>query len=134
MLVKGFDFFNWRTMIFLRHKIYGHRWSSMVIDEHMVSGMFCPNMPRYQLRSPRYIGSLWLKIVRGMKAVVIFITAQIIMRNTILFIRGSIPQGHKHISTYSRGRQCSFISCLALLRAQVHPIRQWSRSTVDEIR
>jgi hypothetical protein len=55
------------------------------------------------------------------------------MTNTILFIRGSIHQGHQRFSVLSRGRQCSFMSLFALLYAQVHPVRQWGRYTINQI-
>ena len=39
----------------------------------------------------------------------------------------------RRFSDISRGRQCSFISFSALLRAQSLPIEQWTASTVDQI-
>ena len=55
------------------------------------------------------------------------------MPNSNLFVAGSIHQGHERFSDISRGRQCSFISFSALLRAQSLPIEQWTASTVDQI-
>ena len=46
---------------------------------------------------------------------------------------GSIHQSHERFSDISRGRQCSFMSFSALLRAQNLPIEQGTASTVDQI-
>ena len=55
------------------------------------------------------------------------------MQNSLLYVSGSIHQGHELFSDISRGRQCSFMSFSALLYAQVNPIEQWRRFTVDQI-
>ena len=55
------------------------------------------------------------------------------MSDSMLFIAGSIHQGHQSFSHISRGRQCSFISFSALLFARNLAIEQWSAATVDQI-
>ena len=55
------------------------------------------------------------------------------MANFSVFISGSIHQGHECFSDISRGRQCSFISFLAVLCAQDLPVEEWSAATVDHI-
>ena len=55
------------------------------------------------------------------------------MQNSVLFVAGSIHQGHDQFSDVTRGRQCSFMSFTALLCAQSLPVELWSSTTVDQI-
>ena len=55
------------------------------------------------------------------------------MSNSSVFISENIHQGHERFSDISRGRQCSFISFLALLCVQDLPIEEWTATTVDHI-
>ena len=55
------------------------------------------------------------------------------MLNAILSIAGSSHQGHERFNEISMGRQCSFMSFLALLCAQSFPVRHWDTATVDQI-
>ena len=55
------------------------------------------------------------------------------MSNATCFVRGSIHQGDSQFSNISRGRQCSFMSLLALLCANSCDILTWTSDIIDRI-
>ena len=52
---------------------------------------------------------------------------------THLFIDGNLHQGYEHFNVQSRGKQCAFMSLLAVLTAENFPTAEWSKSTLDNV-
>ena len=50
-----------------------------------------------------------------------------------LFTCGSVHQGDERFSNDPRGKQCSFISLIALFVGQTIPVCEWNCQTVDII-
>ncbi len=51
----------------------------------------------------------------------------------LLFTCGSVHQGDERFSNDSRGKQCSFISLIALFVEKTIPVCEWNCQTVDNI-
>ena len=73
------------------------------------------------------------KIQRRLQGKFVLIV-KFIMQNSNLFVAESIHQDHEIFSDISTGRQCSFVSFSALLRAQIEFVAENSTaSIVDEM-